>query len=317
MSRDNGSPLSRIGLSLWTMQSTARAPRHAGLAYQRLARDARLVEAYGFHSLWSSEHRGWYDGWCPAPMHALPHAAAGTQRLRFGTAMLLLPQHGAQEVRDAADTFDRFFPGRLELGVGLGYRDPEFDALGLDRSERGSRMEVALTRLMSEPAAYQVWVGGMADASLARARRHGCGILLPQTVSMPRLRTVIQRHREANAGPIALTQDVHVCADPARFHRDLRAHFREEITSWWPLRADTTQQRDQRVGRQLDRIAGSAIAGPPAEVAERIDALFGLGVDLLVLRLCFDFLRSAQLHEQIGLLAEETVPLLSKGRVDS
>src|SRR5690606_36983751 len=108
---------------------------------------AVLAERLGLHSLWTGEHRGWYDGWCPAPIHALAHAAAATRTLHLGTAMLLAPQHDPAALADAEATFAGLLGDRLELGVGLGYRDAEFDALGLRRDRRGRIMDETLARL--------------------------------------------------------------------------------------------------------------------------------------------------------------------------
>lgn len=308
------SVLSRIGLSLWTMQSTARAPAHPVELYRRLARDAAVVESYGFHSLWTGEHRGWYDGWCPAPIHALSHAAAGTTRLRFGTAMLLLPQHDGASVTAAARTFDALYAGRLELGVSVGYRDAEFDAVGVRRDQRGRRMDPALAELFAGGVpASRVWIGGMADAALARAARFGCGILLPQTVRTRRLRQIIDMHRDAGGGPVGITKDVHVAEDATEFRRALRAHFREEIGSWWTLRGQQGFQRPGELATQLDRVDDSAIAGPAGQVADLLGELLVEGVDFLLLRLCYDFLAPQQLHEQIARVAEEVAPLLESG----
>src|ERR1700742_3779318 len=119
----------RLGVGLWTFQSTAAAPASLHGLYRDFAEDVALLEHLGFHSAWTAEHRGWYDSWCPAPLHALALAAARTRRLRLGTAMLLLAQHDPVAAGRAAMTLDRLSEGRLELGAGLGHRDAEFDML--------------------------------------------------------------------------------------------------------------------------------------------------------------------------------------------
>ena len=49
-----------------------------------------------------AEHRLWYDGWCPQPLVAAAAVAGATERLRVGTAMLLLPQHDPHRIAAAA-----------------------------------------------------------------------------------------------------------------------------------------------------------------------------------------------------------------------
>jgi alkanesulfonate monooxygenase SsuD/methylene tetrahydromethanopterin reductase-like flavin-dependent oxidoreductase (luciferase family) len=312
--------LDRIGLSLWTMQSTAAAPASTPALYRRFAAEAELAEQLGFHSVWLAEHRAWYDGWCPAPLHAAAAAAARTERLRFGTAMLLLPQHDPRALVATARTFDRLSGGRLELGVGLGYRDAEFDALGLRRDRRGKTMDRNLDELVAGwPApddGRRPWVGGMAPAAIARAARHGCGLMLPQTLSPEALAETIASYRAeaADPGPIGMTKDVCVEPDSRRaddFRAALRRHFTEEIGSWWALRGKLGFEQPEGLERQLTRIDESALVGPAAAVAEALDEAYAAGVDFLLLRIAFDFVGPDELRRQMRSVAEDVAPLLA------
>ena len=107
-----------------------------------------VAEELGFDSIWVGEHRLWYCGWCPAPLHALAAAAAATTRIRLGTAMYLVPQHEPVSAARAIARLDGLSGGRVELGAGLGYRDAEFDALGLRRDRRGKTMDASLDVLV-------------------------------------------------------------------------------------------------------------------------------------------------------------------------
>src|SRR5690606_29181044 len=75
-----------------------------------------------------------------------------------------------------------------DLGVGLGYRDEEFDAVGIRRRERGRRMAAALAAVLERHRqAWQgpppLYVGGMADAAVQRAGPHRASLLLPNSLS--------------------------------------------------------------------------------------------------------------------------------------
>ena len=316
--------LDRIGLSLWTQQSTAAAPASIPALYRRLGEDARLVESLGLHSLWLAEHRLWYDGWCPAPLHAAAAAAARTERLRFGTAMMLLPQHDPAALAAAARTFDALSGGRLELGVGLGYRDAEYDALGLRRDRRGKAMERGLGELVERwPAGAddrrRPWVGGMAPAAIERAARHGCGLLLPQTLTGERLAETVAAYRAAATGParVGITKDVHVTEDGERataFRDALRRHFAEEIGSWWALRGRLGFDQREGLERQLARIDECALVGPAAAVADALAEPLEAGVEFLLLRVAFDFVAADELRDQAVAVAERVAPLLAGER---
>ena len=107
------SRLDRLGISLWTMQSTAARPGLGRALYRRFPEDVVVAEELGFDSIWVGEHRLWYCGWCPAPLHALAAAAAATTRIRLGTAMYLVPQHEPVSAARAIARLDELSGGRV------------------------------------------------------------------------------------------------------------------------------------------------------------------------------------------------------------
>src|SRR4051812_40921295 len=97
----------RLGVGLWTFESSAARPTNLPGSYREFAGQAALLDSLGFHSLWTAEHRLWYDGWCPALLHAAAGAVAATKTLRFCNAMLLGPQHDPAWLARNATTLDR------------------------------------------------------------------------------------------------------------------------------------------------------------------------------------------------------------------
>jgi alkanesulfonate monooxygenase SsuD/methylene tetrahydromethanopterin reductase-like flavin-dependent oxidoreductase (luciferase family) len=195
-----------FGVGLWGMQSTRNAPLPHPTLYRRLAEDAQFAEEVGFESLWLTEHRFWYDGYCPSLITAGGYIAGATQHLRIGTGCLLLPQHDPLRVAQGVNTLDQISHGRLDFGVALGYRDIEFDGLGISRKARASRMEKALDILAAasrgapfgecpvytpergDPAEFisplpvqqpvPLWVAAVSDKAVERAARRGLNVLL-------------------------------------------------------------------------------------------------------------------------------------------
>ena len=137
----------RFGVGLWCLSSTATSPRHHVDAYRELLDDARELERLGFWSMWLSEHHFFYDGYCPALLPAAAGALAVTERLEVATGMLLLPLQRPERVRDMAVELSERSRGRFQLGVGLGYRDVEFDGKGVPRAERLARQREGLELL--------------------------------------------------------------------------------------------------------------------------------------------------------------------------
>lgn len=284
----------RVGLGLWGMRSTARHPASTPALYRRVLRDAETADRLGFDSLWLSEHRFWYDGWCPQPLLAAAGVAAVTRRLRVGTAMMLLPQHDARHAAEKVRTVETLTDGRLELGVGLGYRAEEYAGMGLSMRHRGKRMEQALDELQQRGARAPIWIGGMAAPAIRRAARRGLGLLLPPTLTLPQVHRVIDLARQeaeaagARQPRIGMLRDVWMDEDGAAarayFLPRLRHHYREYVTAWWAQDRQDPPSAG-RIRKQVERNVSTAVAGTPEEVERELRELTHAGVELLVLQI--------------------------------
>jgi alkanesulfonate monooxygenase SsuD/methylene tetrahydromethanopterin reductase-like flavin-dependent oxidoreductase (luciferase family) len=310
------------------MRSMALTPSNRVTNHRAFREDARLAESLGFHSLWSAEHRIWYDGWCPVPLHAQAAAAAVTERLRFGNAVLLVPQHDPVAMARAALELDRLSGGRVDLGIGLGHRDAEFDALGVRRDRRGKLMDAALETFYEvwrgehgDPLPVQrlgppLWIGGMAPRALERATRGGHNLIVPQTLLPSELRRLVDdlRTRTPTVGTIGTLRDLWIEPDPrkaAAFRQRYADHFREEAGSWWVLKGTPAFQKPVELERQMRRITDAALIGSPDEVATGLRELIEAGADFLTFRIHFDIVDTEELRQQMHVIAETLPPLLS------
>jgi probable F420-dependent oxidoreductase len=113
-------------------------------------RIAQAAEAAGFESVWTGEHVVLPDPQVPpspVPPHtpmldpavALAFLAGATQRVRLGTGIIILPQRNPLVLAKELASVDVLSRGRLIVGVGAGYLQPEFDALGIPLADRGAR----------------------------------------------------------------------------------------------------------------------------------------------------------------------------------
>jgi probable F420-dependent oxidoreductase len=116
---------------------------------EALARVARAAEDAGLESLWTGEHVVLPDPQVPPspappgtpmldPSAALAFAAAHTRSVRLGTGIIILPQRNAVELAKELASVDVLSGGRLIVGLGAGYLEPEFRALGANFRERGA-----------------------------------------------------------------------------------------------------------------------------------------------------------------------------------
>ncbi len=119
------------------------APVQSEPRFDAMIAQARLAESFGFDTLWAHEHHSQAMVY-PDPLMTLAVLAHHTRTVRLGTNMLLLPQWHPLRVAEGAAMVDVLSEGRLILGVAAGYAKDEFATFGIDRKERGLRMEEGL-----------------------------------------------------------------------------------------------------------------------------------------------------------------------------
>jgi probable F420-dependent oxidoreductase len=210
---------------------------------------ARMAEEVGFESLWTVEHTVVPTGYesqypyspdgrmpggeraeIPDPLIWLAYVAAATRTIRLATGILILPQRNPVTLAKELATLDVLSDGRVELGIGVGWLEEEFDALGVPFADRGPRTDdfvAALRVLWSEgddtyhgrfcdftnansyPKPVQrggipVVVGGHTQAAARRAGRLGDGFfpgVFQADQLPPLLETVRANARDAGRDP--------------------------------------------------------------------------------------------------------------------
>ena len=105
------------------------------------------AEALGFHSVFLVEHHFTGFGQISATLSFLTYLAAKTSKMRLGTAVLVLPWHNPALLAEQAATLDLLSNGRLDLGIGKGYRWGEFHGFCIPMEEAGERYEEAVAFL--------------------------------------------------------------------------------------------------------------------------------------------------------------------------
>ena len=173
---------------------------------------AQAAEHAGLESVWTGEHVVLPDPQkapSPAPplfpmLHpstVLSYLAAVTERVKLGTGIVLIAQRNPVVLAKEMASLDVLSGGRLILGIGAGYLEPEFRALGIPFADRGARTDefisamrvlwrddepvfdgrfVGFAGIQSRPRPVQaggppIVVGGASDAAIERAVRVGQG----------------------------------------------------------------------------------------------------------------------------------------------
>jgi probable F420-dependent oxidoreductase len=184
------------------------------------------------------------DGRPPGPYNAampivealmgLSYLAAVTSRVTLGTEVLVLPQREPTLVAKQVSTLDTLSAGRVRLGIGVGWQESEYEAMGEDFHTRGARMDEAIQLLRTywgearvdfagkayravamamEPKppqgrALPIWIGGNSEAALRRVGRLGDGWLASRITDADDARRcidTIRRHaKDAGRDPLAI-----------------------------------------------------------------------------------------------------------------
>lgn len=96
------------------------------------------AEQAGFNTAWYAEHHFNNYSLSPSPLMMVAHAAAKTQRIRLGTAVCILPLYHPARFLAEVGFVDTVSNGRLELGVGSGYQEFEFERFGVKIADSGA-----------------------------------------------------------------------------------------------------------------------------------------------------------------------------------
>ena len=102
------------------------------------------AEALGYHSTFLVEHHFTGFGQVSATLNLLTWIGARTKTLRLGTAVLVLPWHNPVLLAEQFATLDLLSEGRVDAGIGKGYRLNEFDGFCLSMDEADARFEECL-----------------------------------------------------------------------------------------------------------------------------------------------------------------------------
>ncbi|MCI0720053.1 MAG: LLM class F420-dependent oxidoreductase [Acidobacteria bacterium] len=126
---------------------------------ESVTRVAQRAEELGYHSLWVIERLLWPvkpqspypatpDGALPEPykhvldpLETLTFAAAVTKKIALGTSVLDIPYYNPVMLARRVSTLDVLSGGRVRLGLGLGWSQDEFDAMGADFKKRGAQAD--------------------------------------------------------------------------------------------------------------------------------------------------------------------------------
>src|SRR5215469_16075616 len=270
------------------------------------------AEALGYYSTFLVEHHFTGFGQVSASLNLLTWLGARTQHLRLGTAVLVLPWHNPVLLAEQAATLDLLSGGRLDFGIGKGYRWNEFAGFCVPLDEAEARFEEALDiitksfvsetpfshrgrfwqydDIVVEPPAAQkphppFWMGAGSERSVSEVVRRGYNMLLGQhSLAEESLAQVAQFRREVEAGgrpfdpmSVAVARAVHIARDAedkkAALERRYQGHMRINALARRPDGETRSRYILDDEKEARHESAESALFGSPDEIMRKLEKL--------------------------------------------
>jgi len=300
-----------------------RDPRELYGAFPELCEEAERV---GLDSVWVTEHHGFDDDYLPSPLTMLAAAAVRTTRVRLGTGIVVAPLHPAAELAEQAAVVDLLSGGRLDLGLGAGYRPTEFALYGADMAtryrandERAQQIRALWANGEVTPGPAQerlpIWMGYLGPKGARRAGRLGEYLLAPDARLWPHYRAGLE---EAGHDPAVGRMGGGVQAwatdDPERDWPMVSEHLAHQLNSYRMharmVDVDVVRARRPRGFNSLDYF----VYGTPGEVAEFVhDFSAGAPVDNVYFWGALPGMTHEQIMRNIQLIGAELAPLVRAG----
>jgi probable F420-dependent oxidoreductase len=330
-----------LGLGLLSGQTAPGDPRGWEQIYEETIDLAARCETLGYDSVWTTEHHFVDDGYMPSLLVVSAAIAERTSSITIGTGVVLAPLYHPLRLAEDAATVQLISKGRLVLGLGLGWSEIEFEAMGADMRLRGRAMDEILQIL---PKAWEgtpfewvgdvyrfpevgvrptpgeripVVVGGNADAAVRRAARFADGFFSNAAPDrfLHQVDLATEELERAGRDPAGFTWIYYGVLFPTDDVDDALEHVWHQRWKYSDMNASATRSGPLGVAPPLDE-AGAAkireisLTGPSELIVERLNEVKDrAGVPIqLVARSHFATLPHARQVEIVDRLAEEVAP---------
>jgi probable F420-dependent oxidoreductase len=272
---------------------------------------ARAAEDAGFEAVFVTEHPFPGDEWLASgghhaldPFVALSFAAAATSHLRLQTNLLIAAYRNPFLTAKAVASLDALSGGRVILGIGAGYLEPEFEALGVGLAERNELTDEAIVAMraawagstvvgegrhwrapgntmLPRPAQQPgppIWIGGNTGRAMRRAVESADGwvpMLAPAAFS-----------GRVRSRPIATIEDLAVRISEARAHAESIGREGPFDVAFSPVGSGMAPPRAERLVSHVAELASAGVTflngGVPGDsLAEILDNIAWFGSEVL------------------------------------
>ncbi len=249
------------------------------------------AEAWGIDSIWLSEHHLFEDGYLPQPLTMAAAVAARTTRVRIGTAILIAPFRRAIQIAEEAAVVDVLSNGRLEIGLGAGYVNWEFELFGADRDHRYGTTDQTFRDLaqllgaggvVTPPPVQRpvpVWLGYQGPMGARRAGRLGAGLLsLDRSLLDPYRQGLDEGGHDPASARMGGLVNLLVADDPDEAFERVLPHLAWQLNTYRKGAADGTGRQPSEITVEKLRANHRRDGGvlQPIEVLTPADAVASL-----------------------------------------
>jgi alkanesulfonate monooxygenase SsuD/methylene tetrahydromethanopterin reductase-like flavin-dependent oxidoreductase (luciferase family) len=295
-------------------------PGDSGAGFREFVDFNVEAEALGYHSTFLVEHHFTGFGQVSATLNLLTWIGARTTTLRLGTAVIVLPWHNPVLLAEQVATLDLLSGGRLDFGIGKGYRYNEFAGFCMPMEEAEERFDESLAvmlkawttdepwshrgkywqfeKVVVEPPTAQkphppLWMGAGSPASIKKVAAHGYRLLLDQFASIEQIgerialfkAEVEAQGRTFDPMSVGVTRSINIVNNSAELEHalDTRVASRRRIERLAQRPDGESHSSIMSFADLRESAAASALYGTPDAVAAKLQALQDMGAEYVLL----------------------------------
>jgi alkanesulfonate monooxygenase SsuD/methylene tetrahydromethanopterin reductase-like flavin-dependent oxidoreductase (luciferase family) len=292
----------------------------SGAGFREFVENNVKAEALGYESSFVVEHHFTGFGQISATLNLLTWVGARTSTLRLGTAVITLPWHNPVLLAEQVATLDLLSGGRVDFGIGQGYRHNEFAGFCISMDEADSRFDESLEVLLKawtsdspwshhgkywqfenvvvEPPTAQkphppLWMGAGRPESIKKVARFGYRLLLDQFAPIDQIgerialfkSEVEARGRRFDPMSVAVTRSVNVAMSAGERQKalEIRMAARKRVHDLAQTPDGQNQSTIMTYAQTLEAAEAGALYGTPDEIAAKLQALRDVGAEYVLL----------------------------------
>ena len=278
------------------------------------------AEALGYQSSFVVEHHFTGFGQISATLNLLTWVGARTRTLRLGTAVITLPWHNPVLLAEQVATMDLLSGGRIDFGIGQGYRHNEFAGFCIPMEEADQRFDECLEVMLKawtsdrpwshrgkywqfdnvvvEPPTAQkphppLWMGAGRPQSIKKVAALGYNLLLDQFAPIEQIGDRIALYkaevealgRRFDPMTVAVTRSVHVAMTAAERQKALETRMaaRERVHHLAQRPDGQNNSTIMTYAHTLEAAEAGALYGTPDEIAVKLQRLRDVGAEYILL----------------------------------